>query len=69
MAFYIVTEEFATANNGRRTTSGGRGLFFRQDKLGRWVINVEAATIFRSLDYSSFPIEELAIEDFPQEEP
>lgn len=66
MDFFIVPENIAIANQGR--AESGKGLSFRQDNQGRYVVNVEVAEHWPDIDWASFEIVELTLWDFPQPE-
>lgn len=66
MNFYIVPENIAIANQGR--SEQDRGLFFRQDKHGRYVVNTEVSAEWPDIDWDAMQVEALGMEDFPEDE-
>ena len=66
MRFFIVTAEIVEQWQGKRT--GSKGLFFRQDNLGRWVINVEVERLWPAINWKDFEQVELTVNDFPTTE-
>lgn len=63
MEFFIVPEE--VVNQYQNTVQDGNGLFFRQDKNGRWVVNCSVCELWGEIDWQSFEVVNLTSDDFP----
>lgn len=63
---YIVTEAFVNENDGKQR--GVNTIDFNQTTDGRWFVNIDAARILPSVDWSQFEIVTLTDADFPPQE-